>query len=260
MKIVKRRSFFSEVVYKVLNIVFAVAVLVIVRAIGSPLPALILVILSKWRVFAVRPRYWFANIQTNLVDFIVSLGFVVFLYNISAPDPQKLIVQVILTVLYIVWLLVIKPRSKRVYILAQAGIALFVGVTALFSISYAWPASSVVLIMWLIGFATAKHVFGSYEENHTVFLSLIWGLVMAELGWLAYHWTIAYNLLLIDGAKLPQVSIIATGVAFLAYKVYDSYVHHQKVRTNDIILPLLLVVSVISILLLFFDNVSSGSI
>ena len=33
--------------------------------------AIILVLLSKWRVVAVRPRYWWLNLKANLVDFTV---------------------------------------------------------------------------------------------------------------------------------------------------------------------------------------------
>lgn len=261
LKIVKKRSFISELLYKVLNIVFAITILIIVLVTEYLVPAFALVLLSKWRVFAVRPRYWFANVQTNLVDFIVSVGFVIFLSTIAEAEPQRLIIQIILTLLYIVWLLVIKPRSRRVYVLIQAGVALFIGVAALFSVAYTWPASLVVLSMWLIGYSTARHVLSSYdEERHIMFLSLVWGLVMAELGWIAYHWTIAYSLPVIEGASLPQVSIISFCLAFLMYKAYNSYVHYQKVRFNDIVLPLIFAISVISVLLLVFNTVGTGSL
>lgn len=41
--------------------------------------AVILVILSKWRVLAVQPRFWLPNIKANLVDIIVGVSTVVFL-------------------------------------------------------------------------------------------------------------------------------------------------------------------------------------
>ena len=74
LKTVKRRTFWSEVAYYVLNIGLAAALLVIVQTIQSPYPALALVILSKWRVIAVRPRFWWANIQANTVDIIVGIS------------------------------------------------------------------------------------------------------------------------------------------------------------------------------------------
>jgi hypothetical protein len=265
LKIVRRRSFLSEVVYTALNIALAIAVVLVIRATESPWPAVGIVLLSKWRVLAVRPRYWFVNIQANLVDFIVSLSLVVFLftaYTGNAEPSQKLFILGALTLLYIGWLLFLKPRSKRVYVIAQAGVALFVGVTALFTLSYALPASIVVLIMWLIGYATARHSLASYDETHILFLSLLWGLTLAELGWLAYHWTVAYTPLGIESVIFPRASLAILCIGFILHKCYDSYYHHQKIRSNDIILPLLFTISIIVVLPLVLNllgaNVTIG--
>ena len=256
LKSSKRRSTISELVYIILNVALAIAVLAVVWAIESPLPAFVLVLLSKWRVLAVRPRYWFANIQANLVDIIVSLSVVVLLYAAS----KALLVQIILTVLYIVWLLFIKPRSKRLFVAIQAGTALFLGVTALLSVSYEWPSSLVVAGMWVIGFSAARHVLGSYDEVHTGFYSLLWGLVVAELGWVMFHWTFAYTLPGLGDIKLSQTAIIVLATSFLAERIYSSFTQHGVVRSNDIILPALLSVSLILVLLVFFNTISSGTI
>lgn len=251
LKIVRRRSFLSEVVYTALNIALAIAVVVVIRATESPWPAIGLVLLSKWRVLAVRPRYWFVNVQANLVDFIVSISLVVFLYTtyIGAALPsQKLVILVGLTLLYIGWLLFLKPRAKRAYVIAQAGVALFVGVAALFMLSFNLPASITVLVMWVIGFATARHVLATYDETHVLFLSLLWGLVLAEIGWLAYHWTVAYNPLGIESVTFPRVALSVLCIGFVLQKAYDSYYHHQKIRTNDVLLPILFTVSIIVVL------------
>lgn len=234
-----------------LNIALAIAVVLVIRATESPWPAVGLVLLSKWRVLAVRPRYWFVNIQANLVDFIVSISLVVFLYTtyISAAEPaQKLAILIGLTLLYIGWLLFLKPRAKRAYIVAQAGVALFAGVAALFMLSYALPASVTVIIMWLIGYATARHVLATYDETHILFLSLVWGLTLAELGWLAYHWTVAYRPLGIESVIFPRVALTVLCVGFILHKAYDSYYHHQKIRTNDVLLPILFTLSIIIVL------------
>lgn len=58
LKAAKRRTLLSELTYVALNIGLAVAILVVVLVIESPLPAIALVLLSKWRILAVRPRYW----------------------------------------------------------------------------------------------------------------------------------------------------------------------------------------------------------
>lgn len=260
LRIIRRRSFLSDLAYMVLNISLAMAVLFVIRTTDSLLPAFLLITLSKWRVFAVRPRYWFANVQANLVDFIVSLSLVVFLYSLDAASQYTLALQILFTVLYVVWLLVLKPKSRKWAVVLQAAIALFAGVTALFITSYAWPVSLVVLGMWLIGYVTARHVLAQYEEDHLLFLSLLWGLMLAQLGWIAYHWTIAYSVPFMGGARVPQVAIIATCIGFAVYKVYDSYAKHGSVRVTDIGLPLLFSVSLIAVLLVFFNRVSTGII
>lgn len=262
LKLVRRRSFVSEVVYTVLNIAFAVALVVVIRYTQSIPLALGLVLISKWRVLAVRARYWFVNIRSNLVDIIVSISVVLHLYTIDTSnltDFRKFILLAIATVLYVVWLLIIKPRSKRGYVAAQAGIAVLLGTAALYTVSFQWPASVVVIGMWLIGFSAANHLLNTYDdETHPLFLGLAWSVIFAEIGWVAYHWTIAYSLPVVTSLLVPQVAIIAILISFVAYKSYDSFYHHQRIRTSDIILPLLFTLSVIAILVLIFNRVGTA--
>lgn len=262
LKLVRRRSFFSEVIYMTLNIALAIAVMLVIMYTGSIALGIAIVFVSKWRVFAVRPRYWFVNVRSNLVDFIVSISIVIHMYTINAAalsDTNKLILLGLLTLLHIVWLLFIKPRSKRVMIAVQAGVSVLFGAAALFTIAYNWPVSFIVLGMWLIGYSASSHVLNAYdEEKHTQFISLAWGAIMAEIGWICYHWTIAYPLPFVSSLMLPQVAIIATLVSFLAYKIYDSFYRYQKIRTQDIMLPFLFTASIIVVLLVFFNHIGSA--
>lgn len=256
LKVAKRRSFVSGLAYNALNVALAIAILVVVQTSGSPLPAFILVLLSKWRVLAVRPRYWFAHVQANLVDFIVSIGLVILLS--AANTKEGFWLQIIITILYIAWLLFLKPRSKRSLVVMQAGVAAFIGVTALYIVSFAWPVSVVVILMWLIGYSVARHVLSAYEETHVLFLSLLWGFVFAEFGWLAYHWAVGYAIPGLIGIKIPQIAIILLAISFVVERGYESYSRNKAIRMNDIILPLLLSVSIIGLLLLRFNDVGLG--
>jgi len=262
LKLVRRRSFLSEVVYTVLNVALAIALVLVIWYTASIPLALGLVLISKWRVLAVRARYWFVNIRSNLVDIIVSVSVVLHLYNINDStlvDSTKALVLGVVTLLYILWLLLLKPRSKRSYVAAQAGVAILLGVSALFAISFAWPASLVVAGMWLIGYSSASHILNSYDdETHPLFLSLAWSVVMAELGWVAYHWTVAYTLPFVTSLLIPQIAIITTLLGFVAYKSYDSFYHHQKIRMADIILPLLFTISIIAVLVFVFNRVGTA--
>ncbi|HEY1085137.1 MAG TPA: hypothetical protein VGE34_00240 [Candidatus Saccharimonadales bacterium] len=250
----RRRTMLSETIYVILNVLMAGAILGVVLAVESPLPALGLVLLSKWRIFAVRPQHWYANLTSNLVDIIVSVSFVIWLYLASGA----LSAQIALTLFYIAWLLFLKPQSKRVYIVLQAGVGVFVGVTALMHVSYDWYASPVVLLMWLIGYSAARHVLLAYKEAHFALLSLIWGLILAEVGWLLYHWNFAYHLGFAGKLQISQAAIVVTLLCFLAERAYASYHYHQTIRLNDILLPLLLTVGTIGMLLTVFGGIKGG--
>lgn len=251
----RRRSVLSEVLYIVLNVVLAVAVLMIVRTTESPVPALVLVLLSKWRVFAVRPRYWIANIKANLVDFIVSLSAVSFLYVIDGSTVAGLISQIIITALYIGWLVVLKPKSSKKAIALQSGVALTTGVAALSMVTYAAPVSVFVVLVWIVAYFSARHVLVQYEDDHMTFFALVWAFLIAQISWIVYHWLIAYRLPGIDGITIPQVAIIVALLGFVSYKVYVSQKKYEHVRSVDVALPIVFSISVVAVLLIFFNAV-----
>lgn len=255
----KRRSVLSETVYVLLNLALAVSSLVAILATGTPWLALLLVMLSKWRVFAVRPRYWFVHVESNMVDFIVSISLVILMYLAGQGAASGLSVQIFLMLIYAAWLLFLKPRTRRSTVALQAGAAVLFGTMALASISYEWPSSLVVLTMWVIGYSTARHVLVAYSDNDIRLMSLVWGFVAAEIGWLAFHWMIAYNLPFMSGLKLPQMTLLLLGLSFLAERVYYSIHKHEKIRMSDIMMPLFLVLGILVVLLFFFNSASIGA-
>lgn len=251
LKIVRQRSLLSEIVYYTLNIGLAIVIFILAQTIQSPVLAVMLVLMSKWRVLAVRPRFWWTNIQANMVDIVVGVSIVTLMYL-----PQLAVgAQVALTILYILWLLVLKPRSGRKYMKLQSLMAIFLGVTALYSISYEWPVFLVVLFMIIIGYSSARHFLYSYEEQQMVFLSAIWGLVFAQIGWLAYYWTYSYSPPGFLVLRLPQITIIAILMSFVAERIYRSSVQNKKIVVGEIILPVVFSVLLILVVLLFFNSV-----
>lgn len=252
LKVVRQRTFLSELLYVALNVALIISVLILVRITESPVPAIGLVVLSKWRVFAVRPRYWWANIQSNLVDYIVGVSFASFIYSAYVSDAasgEKTMLVFAIMILYAIWLLFIRTKARRSYIVAQAFIALFNGMTLLFMLAYALPLTVVVLLSWMLGYATSRHILSTYEEEpHIVLLSQIWGLFVAELSWLAYHWTVAYNIFNSEVLALPRFALTMLCLGFVVFKAYDSYYHNGKVRMGDIIMPLLFTVGIIVVL------------
>ncbi len=248
----RRRSRLSDVIYIILNIALAVSLMVIIRYGQSPWLAIAIVLLSKWRTLAVKPRFWFANIIANMVDVIVGISYVVLL----SATGNSLAPQAALAGLYIIWLLFIKPRSKKQFVALQAGIAIFVGVTSLSIVSYSWDSFMFVAILWVIGYAAARHVLGGYDEPMTTIYSLITGLVFAEVGWASYHWLFAYSIAGIGSIKVPQIAILLTLLGFVAERSYVSYHKHGVIKRYDIILPVLLTVSVILVLFIFYDRIA----
>lgn len=145
--------------------------------------AIMLVILSKWRVLAVQPRFWMPNIRANLVDLIVGLSTVGLLHY--AIDGWLAITW---AGLYGLWLLALKPRDHEVAVGIQALWAQLLGLSALFM---AIPPLSPLLVCaaaWLITWAAARHFFSNYEEPHYRLLSLAWSFFAVQLAWISLHW------------------------------------------------------------------------
>lgn len=255
IKAASRRSIFSETTYIILNLALAVALFVVVLAFETPWPAFVLVLVSKWRILAVRPRFWFANIQTNLVDIMVGLSAAILMWQASGA----IVLQAVIAALFAAWLLILKPKSKRKAMLIQAAVAQFATITAVYSVAYMWPAFAVVICMWIIGYATARHVLGSYEEEDITQLSLIWGFVTAEIGWLAYHWTMAYAPLsnLVE-LQIPQVAIVMLGLSYVAERAYALYRHDGHVTFSKIRWQLLFVALLLLMVLTLFNGYDIG--
>lgn len=243
IKSAARRSKVSDVVYVILNLVLAGAVLGLTVAFQPPYVAYLLVLLSKWRVFGVRPRFWWANLQANMVDLLVGISAVTLIWQASGT----LIIQILLAVLYAGWLLMLKPRSTRRFMVLQAGVSQFLSLTALFSVAHYLDSGFIVILCALVGFVTARHVLTSYEEDDSMLLSAIWGFLIAELGWLCYHWVVAYEIT--STLLLPQVAIIAGLFSFVAIRFYNAK-YHDKSIAKAVRAPFLFSLAVLAILLL----------
>lgn len=261
LRFAKRKSLINEVLYYGLNIGLALAIVLTIQLTDSLILALLIFLLSKWRVFAIRPRYWFAHLQSNLVDYIVGISVTVLMFlahSSSADDSSKAMILAVYTLAYIGWLVYIKPKSKRIFMHIQAGVALFLGTAALFSVAYDWSSALVVLIMALIGYATARHVLSSYEEMQITLLSMIWGIVTAEFGWLAYHWTVAYKPLSVDAFAFPRAALTILCIGLIAERAYESFHKNDRVRFNDVLMPIIFTIAVTIVLPLLLSLLGPG--
>src|SRR6266446_7201741 len=119
---------FSHILHIALLLALPTALLVLVRLEGGfVMLASVLVLLSKWRMLAVRPRFWPAIIRANAVDIIIGLSVVQFMHH-----TPSYIMQLLWAVLYAVWLVLIKPGTGTFMVAAQALIGQLCGLMALF--------------------------------------------------------------------------------------------------------------------------------
>ena len=141
-----KRFKLGDMLHLLSNLALAVLVYLLVAVWQLYTLAFILVILSKWRIFSVQPRFWFANIVANLVDIIVGLSVLVFIYQANSASW----LQITWAALYAVWLVVVKPQSGTRAVTFQAAIGQFVGLTALFWYASTVPDILIIAGAWLI--------------------------------------------------------------------------------------------------------------
>ena len=122
---IKPANGFSRVLQVSLNALLPLAVFILVRIDFVQL-ALIIILLSKWRMLAVRPRFWPANVRANAVDIMVSVSLLLFMANSGSQTWQ-----LIWAVVYGIWLIAIKPASSSAMVSVQAMIGLLCGLMAL---------------------------------------------------------------------------------------------------------------------------------
>lgn len=205
---IKPKNGLAHLLHLVLVFMLPLLVYLMVR-INFAQIGLLLILLSKWRMFAVKPRHWPANIRANAIDLIVGLSFLIFMLQ---SDSQMM--QITWAFAYGIWLLVIKPGTGIIKVSAQALIGQFVGMTALF-LRYGDLNGGLLMIgCWGIAYLAARHFLASFDEPQTRFLSYLWGYFAAALTWLLSHWLLFYGPI---AQPTLLVNVIGFGLATLYY-------------------------------------------
>ena len=247
----KSRNIASNFVHILLNLLLGVGAVLITVLSSSPVPGLLLVLVSKWRIFAVRARYLWLNIKSNLVDLIVGVSVVLLTYYAGA---SLLPVDVILAVFYCVWLLIIKPMSSEAATLAQSLIAVFLGTAAAAIMSAGMDAIVLVLLEFLIGYAASRHVLSQTSDRDFTLTTLVCGLAFAEIAWLCNAWSIVYTFGA-TGIRIPQVSIILTIFAFVYNYARQAMIKYQEdFRFKHILGPVVFGAVLIGVIVICFSN------
>ncbi len=236
---IKPANGFSKVVYVFFNVLLPLMVFALVRTDFVQL-ALAIILLSKWRMFAVRPRFWPANVRANAVDIIVSVSLLIFMVNSGSQ-----LFQLVWTSVYILWLVVIKPASNELMISLQALLGLACGLMAIF---IGWdnaPLYGLVLTTGLVCYLAAHHFFDSFDEPYAKLLSYIWGYFGAALTWVLGHWLLYYGI-------VAQPVLIITALGFGLGTLY--YLDHHERLTMSLRRQFLFIMLAIILIVVVFSD------
>lgn len=232
----KPASGISHFLHLSLVLILPAAVFALVRLNFVQL-ALSVIVLSKWRMFAVKPRFWPANIRANAVDLMVGLSIVLFMTQTGSAWAQ-----IAWAVLYGIWLLAVKPGSSVPMVTAQAFIGQFAALSALYLTWTNGPVWGLTLLSGLFCFLAARHFLDAFDEPYAKMLAFVWGYFGAALAWLTAHWLLFYR-----GVAQPTLllSTVGYGMAVLYYLDHNDRLS-KGVRRQFIFIMLAIVVVVLA--------------
>lgn len=212
-----------------------IIILILIR-LGFDLFAVSIVLLAKWRIFAVRPRHWLSNIRANMVDVFVGLSVVIFM-----AGTESMATQLVWTILYVTWLLILKPRSDLLSVMLQALIAQGITMVAFYEAFPDFEIITLIAASWLICYASSRHFFGAFEEDHAKQAVYLWAWFGACLAWVLSHWSIEYLF-------VPQMALILSVVGYglaAVYYLYKTHRLHDNIRAQLVGITFVLVLIII---------------
>ena len=194
-------------------------------------------------MFAVRPRYWLANIRSNGVDIIVGISLLIFMTHTGSAYWQLLWVAI-----YIFWLTILKPGSSTLSVSIQALIGQFLGLMAMFIWFSGAPLYQLIIVSWIICYLAARHFFTIFEESFTSLYSHTWAYFAASLTWVLGHWLLFYG-----SFAQPTVLLTAIGIGLASLYYLKQNDRLSTLLRRQIVLTVIAVVVVV----LVFSNWSS---
>ncbi len=238
---IKPANGFSALFHSAYRLAIPLAVFVLVRLeIGIWLPLLV-ILLSKWRIFSVKPRFWPAIIRANSVDIMVGVSIVLFM---ASSDSMGL--QLFWAFIYGIWLLFIKPLSSMLMVSVQALTGLVCGLMAVYLTAGAGPLYGLVLLTGLVCYLSARHFFDSFNEPYAKMLSYLWGYFGAALSWVLGHMLVVYPR---EDGLIAQPTLFLTAIGFSLAAIY--YLEHFDRLSTFIQRELLFLAGTVVMILVF---------
>jgi hypothetical protein len=250
MKLLKRQTKkpakgYSAFLHVVLVAIIPILAFVLIRLDFAWL-AVTLVLLSKWRMFAVKARHWPAIIRANSVDIFAGLSFVVFM-----ASTQVISLQLMWVVFYALWLLVIKPQSGALWVGVQALLSQMLSLIAIF---YYFSESSTILLVvttWGVTYLCARHFLSAFDEGMSRGTSYAWAFFAASIAWLSGHWLILYG-------PIAQPALLISVLAYGLAAMY--YLEHTDRLTKNIRRQFIAVMFMVVIFLIVFSEWSDKTV
>ena len=209
-------------------------------------PAILLVVLSKWRMFAVRPRYWMANLISNGVDIIVGVALILFMGSTGTEWWQ-----LFWAALWAGWLIWLKPKYDSLSVSAQAMTGQLLGLAILYLKFGDSSLGFLVIGTWLIAYLSARHFLTSFEESHSALLAHVWAYFSAGLAFVLGHWLLFYG-------SVAQIIVIMTTIGYGLAAIY--YLEATDKLTTQLQRQLLGIMCMILLVVLFLSDWSGSTI
>lgn len=236
---VKPTKGYAHVFYLLFSAVLPIIVYVLVRT-NFVLVAVAVVFISKWRMFAVRPRFWMAIMRANAADIIVTLSSIVFM-----SQTHSTWLQLSWMMALIIWQILVKPSRSTFGVSAQAVIAQTYGLGALFVFWPAAPLINLVVFSWVICYLSARHFLANFDEPHAPLYAHVWGYFAAALVWISAHWLLYYMTI---AQPVLLLTVLGFGLGGLYY-LRDSDKLSDFLRRQIV----LIMVAVVVVVFMFSD-------
>jgi hypothetical protein len=242
---IKPKHGFSHIIHLALNIGLPVAAYILVRT-DFVYIAILLILISKWRMFAVQSRYWIANLIANGVDIMVGVALVLFMATTASGWWQLFWVAI-----YAGWLVWLKPRSDVLSVSAQAMAGQLLGLSVLY-LKFG-DASLLILVggTWLVAYLAARHFLTSFEEAHTALLAHVWAYFAASLAFILGHWLLFYG-------SIAQIIVLLTNVGYGLAALY--YLDAKERLTMSLQRQLLAIMCAILVIVIVLSDWAGSTV
>lgn len=206
--------------------------------------AIVIALSSKWRILNPNPHRLLRSLRANACDLIV-ITSTVLLMDIYRVPSGSLIPLFLLAGFLLLWLLVIKPRETPAASIAQAACCQTLGLGALWLYgvtSNEIPSVIAIMIGAIIGGVSARHALQFYDAKTAGYdlrstVTFVWALLVAQLSWLAWTWSISYQLY---SLIIPQIVILTTFVGYFAVQTVNQNPRASKATRQQLALRQLL--------------------